>query len=375
MIDLTPLLGPPDAPGTAIEFRLFPRSGRERWLLEASYQRPWHLETWPRANLRAQLIYSAARLLGIVGLHLPSRCLTLNVARGSAYDSLRSKFDTLAVFLGTPGLNRKFVVFAKHGDKTWFVKVPISKRSAALAQTEAAALAALAEDEGIAPLVPRHFWIDQCLAIEDVRLAGAFYAPLDSTEMIRVHNMLFARSRAVVSMQDLASNWPEPASQAHPDLETRTLIEMTRQAVRTHIADLDNTLSVECYLAHGDFTRWNVLRTNDGSARIIDWELYGQRPKFFDPFHYIVSQSILVDRVSAETIIDRIFEFGSSMTDRASIVFYFGLYLVEQSLTYCDLYERGSESSQQVHCQLRKWKELLVLLSHHTIHGQTASTK
>ena len=372
MIDLAPLIGPPDELGVYIAFRVFPKKGRERWLLELRYWRPWHLETWPRANLRAHGIYAAARFLGFAGIHLPFRRVTLSVARGSAYDEFRQSFDKLSVFLGTPGLNQKFVVFAKKGKKAWFIKVPISVRSIALAKTEAAALSALSQDDDLAPLVPQFFWIGKNLAIEDVRLTGGAYAPLDIFEMSRVHDLLFSRSWTEDTIEDIATGWANPGPVPHPDQETRTLIDKARDAAYAHISGFEKKTLVQCYLAHGDFTRWNVLRSKDGSARIIDWELYGKRPKFFDPFHYIVSQAILVDQANAREILERIFQFGSSVADRSSVLLYFSLYLIEQVLTYCDLYERGSDTSPQVHWQLRKWKDLFDLLSSDPMDSQAA---
>lgn len=363
MIDLTPLMGPQDGAGTLVTFRVFSSNGRERWLLEDRYRRPWHLETWPRANVRAHAIYYAARLLGMVRIHLPSKRIVLNVTRGSVYDKFRIKFDKLSVFLGTPGLDRKFVVFARNNKDTWFIKVPISDRSIGLARNESSVLDTLAKDEAFAPLVPRHFWIDDTLAIEDVRQSGASFAPLDNAEIVRVHSLLFSRSRHDVPLKCLKTTWEHPSKQPHPHPETRALIQATRIAANDHIKRLNGEMTVECYLAHGDFTPWNVLRAKDGSARIIDWELYGRRPKFFDPFHYIVSQAILVDQASADAILGKILKFGSSVADRYSILLYFGLYLVVQALMYCDLYERGGDVSPQVHWQLRKWKDLLVLLT------------
>lgn len=365
MIDLTPLVGPQDADGTPVTFRLFSSGGRERWLLEEHYRRPWHLETWPRANLRAHIIYYAARVLGMAGIHLPSMRITLNVTRDSTYGKFQSEFDKLGVFLGTPGVNRKFVVFAQKHDGTWFIKVPISASSAELAKVEASALSSLADDPDFSHLVPRHYWIDNTLAIEDVRRSGATFAPLESAEIVRVHSLLFSRSSRELPLKNLKANW-ETASRelnSQPSPETRTLIQATRNAANAFIDSLEDDMAVDCYLAHGDFTHWNVLRAKDGSARIIDWELYGLRTKYFDPFHYIVSQAILVDKLSADTILDQVLKFGSRVPAGSSIPLYFGLYIVDQALTYCTLYERGNDTSPQVHWQLQKWKDLLALLT------------
>lgn len=109
MIDMAALIGPKGAPGVDVTFRMFPRRGAERWLLETRFRHPWHLETWPQANRRARTIYHVARLLGGTGAQFPSRRISLRVVKGSPYDLFRARFDALGVFLGTPGPNRKFI--------------------------------------------------------------------------------------------------------------------------------------------------------------------------------------------------------------------------------------------------------------------------
>ena len=367
MIDLTPLLGRQTVSGQPVDFRVFSRDGTERWLIEAHYRQPWHLETWPRANWRAQVIYRLARLLGVVGLHLPSQRVTLTIAEGSPYAQFRDRFKALGVFLGTPGPNRKFVVFAKDGNSAWFIKVPISPSSAALARAEAAALEALADDAQLAERLPSHHWIGDALALEDIRASGANYASLDDDEIIRVHQLLFARSQSEVAVQDLVTSWTQevPPAPPHPDEELRALISSARRAAHGFLASLDPALRVECYLAHGDFTRWNVLRAPDGTARIIDWELFARRTKFFDAFHYLVSQAILVDRTPPGEIVAQVVRFGSRMAAPDMVLRYFGLYLAEQTLVHCDLYERSDHVFPQIFWNLQIWTEMFALLSSH----------
>ena len=369
MIDLTPLLGPQNATGQKTSFRVFPRHGGERWLLDTKYRKPWHLETWPQANLRARVIYRAARLLGYLGIQLPSRRTSLIVADGSLYQRLRSRFDTLGVFLGTPGPNRKFVVYANDGDKSWFIKVPISPATVELTRIEAAALNTLAEAPVLSELVPRHFWIGDALAIEDVRPGGATFARLEDSEVLRVHDLLFARSCTSFPLDVLQLKWEAKANGTvpHADHDTVEQIGAARKSASGFLDTLARDMSVECYDAHGDFTRWNVLRAPDGSARIIDWEMFGIRPKFFDPFHYFVSQAILVDRQPAEAILERAEMFGAGGLDRASRLQYFGIYVANQVYSYSLIYEHQHELHPQARWQLHTWTELLTILTNNRI--------
>ncbi len=368
MIDLPSLFGPWGAPGQLTTFRLFPRRARDRWLLETRFRRPWHLETWPQASQRARIIYRAAQILGALGIHLPSRRVTVSISNGSLYAVLRARFEALGIFLGTPGPNRKVVVFAKDKDRAWFIKVPINDKTRALAQTEAATLEALAADEDLAPLVPRCHWVEDALAVEDVRACGARFVPLDQAEVLRVHQLLFERSRTEVSFAELVDDWTaqDVAARSHPDPVTAAKIAAARDAAYRFVATIPATRSLECYEAHGDFTHWNVLRAPDGSARIIDWELFGRRAKFFDPFHYLVSQAILVDRLPADEILRQVRQLALGTMDEDGMSLYFGAYVSAQVFYYCKLYERQDDLYEQVHWQLETWTQLL--------EGQVATT-
>lgn len=362
---MTALIGPKGAPGADVTFRIFPRRGAERWLLETRFRRPWHLETWPQASRRARIIYRVARLLGVAGAQLPSRRISLRVVKGSPYDLFSARFDALGVFLGTPGPNRKFVVYAKDGDRSWFIKVASNPETVALAQHEAATLAALADDASLSELVPRCFWIGDALAIEDVRASGAVFAPLDDSEILRVHDLLFARSRTEVPLKEFALHWQTELATTTPHADTVTArqIETARHAAHAFLESLPPHTTFECYDAHGDFTRWNVLRARDGSARIIDWELFGMRPKFFDPFHYIVSQAILVNRMPADAILKQINRMTACALDEPSTWLYFSAYVVSQVFFYANIFERQDVLHAQAHWQLKTWTELLTRLN------------
>lgn len=364
MIDLPSLFGPRDAPGQRATFRLFPRRGRERWLLETRFRRPWQLETWPQASCRARIIYRAAKLLGALGIHLPSRRITVSISNGSLYAVLRARFDALGVFLGTPGPNRKVVVFAKDKDNSWFIKVPINDKTRALTQTEAATLEALAADEGLAPLVPRCHWIEDALVVEDVRSSGTRFAPLYQTEVMRVHNLLVARSHTIVPFAKLADEWKaqDVAAPPHPEPGTHAQIAAAFNAASRFVATIPEACPVECYEAHGDFTRWNVLCAPDGSARIIDWELFGRRSKFFDPFHYLVSQAILVDQLPANDILRQARELAVGIMEEDAFSLYFGSYIAQQVFYYCKVYEAQDSLHMQAHWQLETWTAILEAL-------------
>lgn len=368
MIDLSPLFGPQALAGSSSHvFRVFPRTGRERWILDTAQRIPWHLKTWPRANLRAKLIYTTAWACGKFGIHLPSRLERYSVAPGSLYAQLEENFDQLGIFLGTPGPNRKFVVYAGREGQSFFIKIPLNQVSAALVARETAALVELSTVPDLAPLVPRVQHIAGHLALENMEGAGTRYAALDLQELLRIHELLFRRSARARPLSVLRQDWEgeKPVGDviSHTP-ESGAALAAARRAANKALDALPQDLAVPCYKAHGDFTRWNVLRARDGKARIVDWELYGVKPKWFDVVHYIVSHDLLVSRAPTDKVIMRLAKMfkaiGASAPEREWWQ-HVTLYFAYQCLYYVAVYERQVDLNDypQATWQLEAWSDIL----------------
>lgn len=367
MIDLSPLFGSQDAKdGKACLFRVFPKLGRERWMLETSQRLPWYLKTWPRSNLRAKVIYRVAWALGKFGLNLPSRIERYYVAPGSLYAQLQERFEHLGIFLGTPGLNRKFVLYAGSEVHSFFIKVPLGPCSAALVARETAALASLATVPELACLVPRAQKIAGHLALENVEDKDAGYKALDMPELKRIHDLLFRRSACMCTLSSLRQRWQAeiPSGDVFKHSHETKVILATARLVANRVLDsMPRELEIPCYMAHGDFTRWNVLRGGDGKARIIDWELYGLKPKWFDIVHYIVSYELLVSRASVNQVVVRLTGVGGSIGASAEGNNWWrqvALYFAYQCLYYSAMYEQQVDLHQQALWQLEAWAKILM---------------
>ena len=118
-------------------------------------------------------------------------------------------------------------------------------------------------------------------------------------------------------------------------------------------------------MAHGDFTRWNVLRAANGTARIIDWELFGLKPRWFDLVHYVVSYELLVARTSASDVVRKLREVARRIDANAQEAIWWqqvGLYFVYQSLYYTNVYESQIRLHPQALWQLDAWADILGLL-------------
>lgn len=368
MIDLSPLLGPRDLSSTDIlSFRVFPRSGAARWMIEATQRRPWHLKTWPRVSSRARAIYRTAWTLGACGLQLPHRLETFALTSDAPYTQLRSQFDRLGIFLGTPGPNRKIVVYAADASRSMFVKIPLGPASVALVSREAEALEIMARDPDLAALVPAATRIAGQLAVENVGSRGVSHSALDLSEVVRIHDLLERRSATTRQLLTLRFEWVvdrKTATVVH-DAATRAAFERARATAHAFMDRLPQNLEVPCYMAHGDFTRWNVLRAANGTARIIDWELFGLKPRWFDLVHYVVSYELLVARTSASDVVRKLREVARRIDANAQEAIWWqqvGLYFVYQSLYYTNVYESQIRLHPQALWQLDAWADILGLL-------------
>ena len=147
-------------------------------------------------------------------------------------------------------------------------------------------------------------------------------------------------------------------------METRVAVSAAREAAECFLDRLPSDLDVSCYMAHGDFTRWNVLRAADGSARIMDWELYGLKPRWFDVLHYLVSHDLLVKQIPPERVFTRLRQVASEYPSLAADwLQQVGLYFCYQSLYYTTVFERQADLHVQAIWQLTAWAEILSLLS------------
>lgn len=350
-----------------INFKLFYKNSNPYWLLEEKYQTPWHLETWPLTNLKARIAYCLSRLFPKLYYRFCSKVAQISVTKGSLYAELAQKYDGLGVFLGTPGPNSKIVIFANLGDENFFIKVPINENSRKLIFNEANALSKLANDTVLSSMIPGHYWIRDALICEDMRAKGGKFRLLSNTTLFDVHSRLFEHSNLPLDFEEYAKQWSFPNKVKDADVDSLNCkISAAQNAVERFVSSNHDASDIWCYHAHGDFTPWNVLRAKDGTPRIIDWELYGLKPKYFDVFHYRVSYEILVLKLSSNKIFTNIEKMASQFLDKHSFKFYFGCYLAVQMSTYSLVFYNQRSIHKQAFWQLDKWAELMeILISNH----------
>lgn len=349
------------------EFRVFYKAGRPQWLLEKKFHKPWHLETWPQTNLKTKISCWIFKLFPNLYFSLFSKLIKIRVSKGSLYSELKKKYKALGIFLGTPGPNSKLVIFAKSSDKDYFIKVPTSENSKSLITNEAMALSFMECDASLRDMTPRHGRIKDALILDDLRSTGSKFCLLDNNSIRDVHDRLFKQNNRVVHFKEHAKLWVFPNTSFKNNIKSKLYLKImaAQNAVEYFVNTQKLRFHIECYNAHGDFTPWNVLQATDGTPKIIDWELYGLKPKYFDIFHYSISYEILVLKLSANKIFSNIMKMMYDLIDKKTIYFYFGCYLATQMSTYSLVYsvqDEQEEIHKQAYWQLEKWTELMNLI-------------
>jgi hypothetical protein len=307
------------------------------------------------------MAWTMARL----GIQLPSRIDQYSVNSGSTYSRLCAEFEHIGIFLGTPGPNRKIVVYADNSERAVFIKIPSGELSEKLVRNEANAIAILSSDAELAKHIPSATNVAGHFAVETVETDGVSHKELSLFEVSRICGLIESRSMFACRLHTLRREWEETAVGNpinHTD-STLSYINGARNAARRYLDVLDSELIVQCYFAHGDFTRWNVLRAQDGTARVIDWELFGPKPERFDLIHYYVSQDLLVSRSSPLAVLSRLRAIGDEVSSDGKWSLSVGLYFACQALYYSSLYERQCHLHPQAIHQLVMWRSILQYLA------------
>ena len=233
-----------------------------------------------------------ALALSIFGCNLPHRRITLLSNRTSVYCKLIQSFEELGACLK----GKSIVVFAKTGRKEIFVKIPLSDHAAQSLDIERSALTELQDDPVLQPFLPASGMFAGYLTIENVGGGGSKSGQPAFSEILRVHDLLYKRSRIFVSVRELEEKCCQTPigefSCAVPQLGRLTPeeVRIVKQARQTVNAFLDSFPegTVDCYMAHGDFLPQNIILAADKTPKIIDWEFFGLKPRYYDVFHYLI---------------------------------------------------------------------------------------
>ncbi len=322
-----------------LEFYYFYLRDGERWLMETRFSRPWYFEATPKGGMSG-IRKRVALALSVFGCNLQHRRITISSSGTSVYCKLSRTFENLGACLK----GKSIVVFAKAGRKEIFVKIPLTDHAAAGLDIEQQALTELRADPDLQPLLPASGTCFGYLAVANVK--GSKSGQPAFSEILRIHDLLYQRSKISIPIHELEEKCCQtpigefsfaPRGLTRLPQEMVHIIKQTRQTANAYLDSFPEAWTVDCYMAHGDFLPQNIILAADKSPRIIDWEFFGLKPRYYDVFHYLIWADVREISWSPETTMQKLKSFETKMlttiADKYVYYEYIGFYFTVLALT------------------------------------------
>lgn len=343
------------------------KNGRLFWLIDENIKAPSFLLTYPKITYKAKLY--AFIIKAIWFLKLKRVFFTANTYRvddKSIYSILTSKFNEVSIFTGTPGLNRKIIVTCRDKDTKLFFKIPTSLDSKKLVKNELYSIIKVTGYDLGKHKIPKIVELnDDLFGISDISNIKLYSKHNDTYEKVSdFYHKLYCASSFTLDTSTLRQQFIKEL-EANQSLKSNSLVldALIEKSInyQRKILELFSLSIPDCltlYFSHGDLTPWNIF-VGESNLAVFDWELAGNRTKYFDLIHFYVSKAILVDRENAESIHKRITGIIRKYfpeENNSNIDLYICFYFLYQSNYYFSKYKKQTdEIHEQVYWQLEAW--------------------
>lgn len=336
--------------------------GTIRWMWPMSLQEPLFLKFYNITNRRSKFI---ARL---IKLSFKLRVNTLIYKRLKIHvESVNPNFlveGRWALFTGTPGPNRKAILYDERNGVNTFTKISLTENSARLIANEAKNIRLLSSMYHLpfdfSSIISR---TDYRLQLEDVSIGGKRNGSFGKLHESMLTDLALRTGEEQTISETLF--W-QIASKRLETLKESSSLKIPRgilKKVEMLMNSIDQTRVIKTSMSHGDFTSWNMYERNNRLV-IYDWELgQSEMPFGFDGFHFIIQQGVLVDKKSwneikreIETKMKGFFEQTIS-NNQANTDLYLKLYLLVNTLYYLTIYNEQNNWHMQITWLLNIWNE------------------
>lgn len=334
--------------------------GSPRWIWNAENPKPDFLRFYSISSWRSRLFSIAIKVIFFLKLqHFIFRKKSIKASQNDQHPLKAFTDRHFALFTGTPGPNRKLVLFANDQ----FIKIGLNETSIQLINMESRNLKNI--ESGSFIDVPVCSQISNgIIALSDLgkhgkrtakftkRHAAALvelYCQKPSALLIFGESEIYKKSKQQLVLYSGASAAMIPSYL----IEKLHLLEV-------HLAQKQLTFN----WSHRDFTPWNCFESND-KIKIYDFELaHPHLPFGFDAFHFVMQQGILVDRLSwhqVKPLLQLAFNELKDATGRTNESFedYLQAYLLINTSYHIDLYSRQEQWHEQIHWLLNTWNDAL----------------
>jgi hypothetical protein len=353
-----------------------------RWMYESNLKNPTFLNFYSSSTLKSKLIKFSIKLLFKLRLFniIFAHKIDIEVMKNSMLDQLSSNSDNIyhSIFFGTAGKNKKIVVnINKLNGESSYLKLAISDNSELLINNESMILNTLAKKDLKYAVCPKVLKSKPPLLIEvtnikpkkqsqPLKLSSIHFNAINEINAI---NSLSIKLSSLINSYPILSNISEfkKMKPVDSDLCTESINQYVDIAQET-IQLLDQEELIECGLAHGDFTPWNIyLNENKSKISIFDWELSGlSLPIFYDIFHYafqsnvLIKQSQFIDfKLDLLKIFDQINQSKCSKVKIKNLNTNYIFYLLHVSSYYINLYIEQEKLHEQAHWLIQCWIDAL----------------
>ncbi|MBL0745841.1 phosphotransferase [Chryseolinea lacunae] len=350
--------------------------GTLRWLWPSTLRHPLFLKFYNVRGRKAKFFAWAVTLLFRLRVHrLMFRHICLHVLPTA--DAVTPVQGEWAAFAGTPGPNRKVLIYAKKNGAGFFIKQAVGENAMAVLANEHAALCWLRSQQ------PKTFQFPEVIQVSEGRVkisdvatngqrTSAFSAAhVEVLKELKYKSWQHARLCQVASWQDTNNTFAQLCRNTDPRLPKGML-----RKIGFLLESINDEKVIETCFAHGDFTPWNMFQA-DGKLCIYDWEMSQHAPLGFDAFHYIIQNGILVARHpwrKIEADLQVLFANERAFLGMHTAVeqsFYLSLYLLMHTVYYLDLYSRQNQWHTQVRWLLDTWSEAIsAVLAKHIPHRE-----
>lgn len=335
--------------------------GSIRWIWPVGNSLPVFLKFYNIASSKAKLLSFLIRLAFRLKCQkwFASGTISLGFKKENQLVFERMMGQQWAIFTGTAGVNRTALFYGKG----IFYKIPVGTAAKEILTNEFQILETLNKNSFVDLRIPDVEYKHGVLLQTDVFSKGKQLPMLTDTHWNSLYQLAQVNNEKIKvsswkGWEEIEANL-EAVEQINDDRIPSLLVKRVKQ--------LKNTISKEAYisvgLCHGDFTPWN-MKVNGESLSLIDWELYSpQQPLFFDSFHFIYQQAVLVDHVSNDELDKRLANsLGNSIAwklkeeNAVDLKLHYQLYLLYTISYYLERYSRQDNWHIQINWSFAQWQ-------------------
>jgi thymidylate kinase len=335
------------------------RDGSIRWLWLADATQPNFLRFYNASGWKAKIFVILCQFAFFfrLGKLMKHGSLEMPVSE-KGFEKIHPQ---MAIFTGTPGPNRKAVIFQPAGTlEGEFIKIPMGIYAKLQIDNEIKALQEIQKldlQQVIIPNLTKN-------GVQNIRTHQSERANHLLPPHFAALNEIYQQTYICKPLRESAM-WHKTGFYLNQVTHINKFSKSFLNNLQKLYAAFDTTETYSFALAHKDFTPWNLFIA-DNTLQAYDWEMASfDTPVLFDAFHFIFQQGILVERKSFKQIHQQINNLHNHpvvsrwVPERKSFQKYYHLYLLQNISYYLLIYKQQEVWHEQINWLLEVWAEAI----------------